>query len=322
MSLVLLPLLGLVLVAVVLKLLLGSGLAARIAVDLPNERSLHAAPVPRIGGIVLLGVALAGAAFVAPALRPTLLIAAVLGLVSAWDDRHGLPVPLRFAVHVAAAAGAIVVLHVDTVPWVMLVMALLLTWAMNLYNFMDGADGLAGGMALFGFGALGVAATGPAPELATACFCIAAAAGGFLLHNFHPARVFLGDAGSIPLGFLAGCLGVAGWGQSLWPAWFPLLVFSPFIVDASLTLAARVLRGQRPWQAHREHAYQRMVAGGLGHRRTALLWYALMGACAASALLGLRLDPAHQWGLISGWVAIYGILATVTTWRFPLPKKR
>jgi len=321
MSLVVLPLLCLVLVALVLKLLLGSGLAARIAIDLPNERSLHATPVPRIGGIVLIGVALASTAFVAPALRPTLLIAAALGLVSAWDDRHGLPVLLRLAVHVAAAAGAIVVLHVDTAPWSMLVVVLLLAWAMNLYNFMDGADGLAGGMALFGFGALGIAATGPAPELATVCFCVAAAAAGFLWHNFHPARVFLGDAGSIPLGFLAGCLGVAGWAQDLWPAWFPLLVFSPFIVDATLTLAARVARGERPWQAHREHIYQRMVAGGLGHRRTALLWYALMGACAASALLGLQLGEAGQWGLVAAWAAIYGILAAVTTWRFPLPKK-
>ena len=322
MSLVLLPLLCLVLGALVLKLLLGSGLAARIAVDLPNERSLHAAPVPRIGGIVLLGVALAGAALVAPALPPTLLIAAALGLVSAWDDRHGLPVLLRLAVHVAAAAGAIVALHVAAPLWMLVVVTLLLTWAMNLYNFMDGADGLAGGMALFGFSALGVAATGPAPELATACFCIAAAACGFLWHNFHPARVFLGDAGSIPLGFLAGCLGVAGWGQGLWPAWFPLLVFSPFIVDATLTLAARVARGERPWKAHREHIYQRMVAGGLGHRRTALLWYALMGACAASALLGLQLGEAGRWGLVASWVAIYGILAAVTTRRFPLPKKR
>jgi UDP-N-acetylmuramyl pentapeptide phosphotransferase/UDP-N-acetylglucosamine-1-phosphate transferase len=267
-------------------------------------------------------VALASAAFVSPALRPTLLIAAALGLVSAWDDRHGLPVLLRLAVHVAAAAGAIVVLHVDTAPWSMLVVVLLLAWAMNLYNFMDGADGLAGGMALFGFGALGIAATGPAPELATVCFCVAAAAGGFLWHNFHPARVFLGDAGSIPLGFLAGCLGVAGWAQDLWPAWFPLLVFSPFIVDATLTLAARVARGERPWQAHREHIYQRMVAGGLGHRRTALLWYALMGACAASALLGLQLGEAGRWGLVAAWAAIYGILAAVTTRRFPLPKKR
>ncbi len=315
------PLLCLLLVAVILKLLLASGWAARIAMDLPNERSLHAAPIPRIGGIVLVGVALAAGAVVAPALRPVLLIAAALAFVSAWDDRHGLPVVFRFAVHLAAAAGAIVVLPIDAPIRLMFVLALLLTWGMNLYNFMDGSDGLAGGMALFGFGALGMAAIGPAPDIAVACFCIAAAAGGFLWHNFHPARVFLGDAGSIPLGFLAGSLGLAGWSKGLWPAWFPLLVFSPFVVDATLTLAARLLRGKKPWQAHREHAYQRMVAGGLGHRRTALLWYVLMAACGGSALLGLKLDAVQQWAVVGGWTLIYGILAAVTSRRYPLPNK-
>jgi UDP-N-acetylmuramyl pentapeptide phosphotransferase/UDP-N-acetylglucosamine-1-phosphate transferase len=315
-----LPLLCPVLVALLLRLLLASGWAARIALDLPNERSLHAAPIPRIGGIVLVGVCLAAAALVAPALRPILLIAGALALVSAWDDRHGLPVVLRFAVHLAAAAAAVMVLQADAPAWRVAAWVLLLTWAMNLYNFMDGSDGLAGGMALFGFGALGVGALGAAPQFALACLCIAAAAGGFLWHNFHPARVFLGDAGSIPLGFLAGSLGLAGWARGLWPAWFPLLVFSPFVVDASLTLAARMLRGSRPWQAHREHAYQRMVAGGLGHRRTALIWYALMAACAATALLGLRLPAAWQWGLVAGWTVIYGILAAVTTRRFPLSR--
>ena len=321
MSIVLPPLLCLLLVAALLKLLLASGWAARIAMDLPNERSLHAAPIPRIGGIVLIGIALVAAAIVAPALRPVVLIAAALALLSAWDDRHGLPVALRFAVHVAAAVGAVVALLPVVPLWMAVASVLLLTWAMNLYNFMDGSDGLAGGMALFGFGALGIAASGAAPDVAMAAFCIAAAAAGFLWHNFHPARVFLGDAGSIPLGFLAGALGLAGWARGLWPAWFPLLVFSPFVVDATLTLVARLIRGNKPWQAHREHAYQRIVAGGLGHRRTALLWYGLMAACAASALLGLTLDATGQWTLVVGWAVIYGILAAVTTRRFPLPRK-
>ena len=318
MGSILSPLASLLLVAVVLKVLLDSGLAARMAIDLPNERSLHVVPIPRIGGIVLVAVALAVAAAMAPGLRPLLVIAAMLALVSAWDDRHGLPVAVRLAAHLAAAAGALVALRIEASPWIMLVAVLVLTWAMNLYNFMDGADGLAGGMALFGFGALGVAAAGPTPGIAVACSCIAAAAAGFLWHNFHPARVFLGDAGSIPLGFLAGSLGMAGSAQGAWPPWFPVLVFSPFIVDASLTLVARLLRGERPWRAHREHVYQRMVSGGLGHRRTALLWYVLMVACGASALSGLRLEASLQWALVAGWAVIYGILAAVTMRRFPL----
>jgi UDP-N-acetylmuramyl pentapeptide phosphotransferase/UDP-N-acetylglucosamine-1-phosphate transferase len=321
MSIALPPLLCLLLVAVLIRLLLASGWAQRIAIDLPNERSLHAAPIPRIGGIVLVGIALAAAAVVAPPLRPLLLLAVALALVSAWDDRQGLPVALRFVVHLAAAAGAVVVLEVAVPAWLFVVLVLLLAWAMNLYNFMDGSDGLAGGMALFGFGAFGIGAMASAPDVAVVSFCIAAAAAGFLWHNFHPARVFLGDAGSIPLGFLAGALGLAGWARGLWPAWFPLLVFSPFVVDATLTLFARLLRGSKPWQAHRQHVYQRMVAGGLGHRRTALLWYALMAACAVSAVAGLALETAGQQALLGGWFFIYGILAAVTTRRFPLRTK-
>jgi UDP-N-acetylmuramyl pentapeptide phosphotransferase/UDP-N-acetylglucosamine-1-phosphate transferase len=172
-------------------------------------------------------------------------------------------------------------------------------------------------MAVIGFGALALAAAGVAPDLAVASACIAAAAAGFLVYNFHPARVFLGDAGSIPLGFLGGAMGLAGWVQGSWPAWFPLLVFSPFVVDATVTLALRVARGHRPWQAHREHAYQRMVAGGLGHRSTALIWYVLMGCCALSAVLTLRLETSLQQVVFGSWVVIYFVLLIFVYKRFP-----
>jgi hypothetical protein len=97
----------------------------------------------------------------------------------------------------------------------------------------------------------------------------------FLLLNFSPARVFMGDAGSVPLGFLAGGIGIAGWRTVSWPAWFPLLVFSPFVVDASVTLARRMfMRRERFWHPHREHYYQRLVRMGWSHRRLALTEYA------------------------------------------------
>src|SRR6476659_1011719 len=113
-------------------------------------------------------------------------------------------------------------------------------------------------------------------------FCVAAAAAAFLLFNFHPARIFMGDAGAIPLGFLAATLGVTGWINGLWPLWLPVLVFSPFIADASVTLAKRALRGEKIWQAHREHYYQRVVRAGFGHRNMALLGYILMFAAGIS----------------------------------------
>lgn len=297
-----------VVVAGLLQWLLASGLARRIAIDRPNERSLHELPVPRIGGLVLVSAALGVHLYAAPSLRPLALIAAALMLVSAWDDRQGLSVRLRLAAHLAAALLTARLLMPGAPAWLWLVAVLALAWAMNLYNFMDGSDGLAGGMTVIGFTALALASFDAAAELALACSAIAAAAAGFLVHNFHPARVFLGDAGSIPIGFLAGAFGIAGIASGAWPPWFPVLVFLPFITDASLTLGVRLARGHRPWQAHREHAYQRMVAGGFGHRDTALAWYGLMFACAATALVALRAEPGWRLGLVGGWVATHGVL--------------
>jgi UDP-N-acetylmuramyl pentapeptide phosphotransferase/UDP-N-acetylglucosamine-1-phosphate transferase len=182
----------------------------------------------------------------------------------------------------------------------------------NVYNFMDGSDGLAGGMALFGFGFYGGAAwLAGDSAFASVNFAVAAAAAGFLFFNFHPARIFMGDAGSVTLGFLVAALGLLGWQQGHWPAWFPVLVFSPFIVDASLTLARRLLRGEKVWQAHREHYYQRLVRMGYGHRVTALLEYVLMLLAGLSALWGLQQGERHRLGLLWLWASTYLVLMVV-----------
>jgi UDP-GlcNAc:undecaprenyl-phosphate/decaprenyl-phosphate GlcNAc-1-phosphate transferase len=116
----------------------------------------------------------------------------------------------------------------------------------------------------------------------------------------------MGDGGSIPMGFLSASLGLLGWQQGLWPLWFPLLVFSPFVVDDSITLLRRMLRGERFWQAHREHYYQRLIRMGWGHRRTALTEYALMAGVIASALAALKLNPQYQSLILAGWTVFYG----------------
>jgi len=123
--------------------------------------------------------------------------------------------------------GAFVLLALPPQGWLVVALfAVAVGWMANLYNFMDGADGMAGGMALIGFSVYALAAAvGGAPAFALVNLCVAAAALGFLVFNFPPARVFMGDAGSIPLGFLAGALGLQGWAQDLWPLWFPLVVF-------------------------------------------------------------------------------------------------
>jgi UDP-N-acetylmuramyl pentapeptide phosphotransferase/UDP-N-acetylglucosamine-1-phosphate transferase len=98
----------------------------------------------------------------------------------------------------------------------------------------------------------------------------------------------------VPLGFFAAAAGLVGWHEDLWPLWFPLVVFAPFIGDATLTLARRLARGERVWQAHRDHYYQRLVRLGAGHRGTAVIAYALMIVCAAAALYARDKAPAMQ----------------------------
>jgi len=110
-------------------------------------------------------------------------------------------------------------------------------------------------------------------------------------------KIFLGDAGSIPTGFLAGALGYWGRRSCAWPIWFPALVFSPFIADASVTLIRRLMRGEKFWQAHREHYHQRMVRLGGGHAATALTWYLVMFAGIILAVSALALPRALQWGI-------------------------
>lgn len=278
--------------------------------DVPNERSLHVQPVPRVGGTGLLAGALAGwlAAGALPAwwlLLPFLL----LYVVSLLDDLFSLRVRARMPVHLLAAALLVwgCGLYTSQGMLIAVLAVLAVIWMTNLFNFMDGSNGLAGGMALFGFASYGVAAwQSGQPEFAMLNFGIVAAAFVFLLFNFNPARVFMGDAGSIPLGFLMAALGLAGWQQQTWPAWFPLLVFSPFIVDATVTLARRTLRGVKITEAHREHYYQRLIQSGWSHSKLALAEYMLMLAVGASALWQRQHDC--PWGLLSGWMAVFVVL--------------
>jgi len=236
---------------------------------------------------------------------PAVLLAAVF-LV---DDVRGLPVLPRFLAQFLAAVSFVVA----TGPYGLLLLPLLtlgIVWSANLYNFMDGSNGLAGGMAVIGFGAYAVAAAlADDPEVALLSAIIVGAAAGFLVWNFDPARIFLGDAGSIPLGFLAAAIGVLGWDRALWPFWFPALVFSTFIVDSGLTLAKRLIHRENPFQAHRSHYYQRLIRMGWSHRRLALAGYALMLATSLSALALRNLSlPTRLLGLAL-WLAILAALA-------------
>lgn len=281
--------------------------------DMPNERSLHSTPVPRIGGVGLIAGVLSGWAFLFNSLAWWVVVPLiVLFSLSLLDDMYHLPVKQRLLVHLFAAALMLGGSGLFIQQGVLIGLALLIitVWMTNLYNFMDGSNGLAGGMALFGFSMYGIAAllTHNIP-FALLNFCIAAAAGSFLFFNFHPAKIFMGDSGSIPIGFLAAAMGLWGWQQGSWAMWFPLLVFSPFSVDASVTLLRRALRGATVTEAHREHYYQRLVRIGWGHRNVALAEYTLMLAVGISGLL--LLNNPFPWQVLLAWCIVYTYLMLV-----------
>ena len=268
-----------------------------IALDRPGHRSLHERPVPRTGGIGIHAGIIVAWAITAPNLPDAAWAAyAVMLAVSFIEDVGGLAAGWRLAVHLLAAGLFAAEVLLGAHGWIAVIAAALaIAWMANLYNFMDGSDGLAGGMALIGFAGYGVAAwLSGSTAFALVNFSVAAAAAAFLVFNFHPARIFMGDVGSVPLGFLAAAFGAVGWLERDWSWWFPLVLFSPFIVDASVTLARRLAARERVWEAHRSHYYQRLVLIGWGHRKTALAEYALMLACGAFALFVLALPEFLQ----------------------------
>ncbi len=292
--------------AVVFVRALCSSRLARMVVDVPNARSLHIVPTPRTGGLgVMLAAGLAWVLF-APAALPILfaLSCALVGLFLI-DDVRGLPVPVRFGAQLAAAL--VWVWWLWPQPLLLLpLFALGIVWSTNLYNFMDGSNGFAGGMAAFGFGAYALAAGAAGQnDIAIVSCVVAGASAGFLVWNFDPARIFLGDAGSIPLGFLAAALGLLGWHRDAWPFWLPLLIFSPFWIDATCTLVKRALRGEDLSEAHRSHYYQRLVQMGWSHRQLALAEYAVMAAVAATSLGLRRAHPLAVVAILAAWGVFY-----------------
>jgi UDP-N-acetylmuramyl pentapeptide phosphotransferase/UDP-N-acetylglucosamine-1-phosphate transferase len=307
----------------IIWLLLRTDIAPRIATDRPNERSLHDAPIPRIGGWGVVPAVIACALFFGWPEWHFAGLGAVLFAVSYIDDRAHLPAAVRFAVHGAVAAVWLAVAPFGLHLAVACAAAVGIVWIVNLFNFMDGADGLAGGMALFAFSAYAiVASSAGATPLAVWSTAVAGASAGFLLFNFNPARVFLGDAGSITVGFFAGALGIWGWAAGAWPFWFPFLVAAPFFLDASVTLLRRALRGERVWHAHREHYYQRLIQSGWTHRRTALTEYTLMAVSAGLAIAMLEWRPAAQYAGLAAAGAVYAVLAVAVDRRWARFRRR
>ena len=291
---------------------------AWLPLDRPNTRSLHRDPVPRAGGMaILLGAGL-GSAMVATWDIAWLAIALIPAAVSWTDDRRGVHAAVRFGAQILAAI-LFLLASSHTPPWAMLLLTVLgIAWISNLFNFMDGSDGLAGGMAAIGFGCYAIAAwMAGHPQLSLVCWCLVAGSAAFLIFNFPPARIFMGDVGSVPLGFLAATIGLFGWSEAIWPIWFPFLVFSYFTIDATVTLLRRVIRRERVWQAHREHAYQRLIRSGWSHRRLALISWGVMFLTGITALLLQGESISVVTAGLGGWSIVYAslLIAVEVRWR-------
>lgn len=280
-----------------------TGLRLRFAgrgLDFPDHRSLHSRPVPHGGGLGIVAAALVCGA-IAGVDASWLVLPLLLALVSWADDWLDLPFWVRLPAHLGCAGVLVIAYGIASWP-VALMHILVIAWSTNAYNFMDGADGLAGSMAVSGFSAYaaGFLLAGQA-AMAGLCLAVAGAAAGFLYFNWHPARIFMGDVGSIPLGFLAGGVGWHGNVTGVWPVWFGPLVFAPFLFDASATLMRRAVRGEQVWRAHRDHYYQRMVRAGMAHDAMCRRWLLTMFSGGALALLLLKFAGSGAWVGAVAW---------------------
>jgi len=258
---------------------------ARNLLDRPNERSSHTVPTPRGGGAAIALTFCAGIAAllalgrVSPAGAWAVLGAgAWVALVGFLDDHIGIAARWRLLAHFLGAAWALSWLDgMPVVPWFGarldlgwagdILAAVLLVWLLNLYNFMDGIDGIAGVEAItvgLGGAALWWIATGSSDDVVPVL--VAAATAGFLVWNFPPARIFMGDAGSGFLGLTFGMLAVWSGQQAGTLFWCWIILLGVFVVDATVTLAHRVLRGEWFYEAHRSHAYQHASRRHRQHR--------------------------------------------------------
>ena len=312
--------------------LIGTGLVLRILrrgaiLSHPNERSSHATPTPLGGGIALIFVILPAWSVIALGVPgQTFIIWLVLGAalllagVSWADDLGGISRSIRFAAHIAAVSLVLSALPRDAfvfqgiLPLALdrLAAGILWVWFINLFNFMDGIDGIAGAeTAAIGFGLFLIAAVAGGEAQSLFGLTLAATALGFLWWNWHPAQVFLGDVGSVPLGYLLGWLLLEA---ALEGFWAPALILPLYyLADATITVSRRLVAGERIWRAHAQHFYQRAVRRGLSHATVVRI---ILAANSVLIVLALLAAGGAEAAALLGALATVAVLLTVLArWR-------
>jgi UDP-GlcNAc:undecaprenyl-phosphate/decaprenyl-phosphate GlcNAc-1-phosphate transferase len=307
-------------------------LARRVgAVDAPRDRGLSEGGTPLLGGLAIFGAVLVASLLflsftprIADRLHGILWGAALITVVGALDDRFDLPPGAKLAGQIAAAVIAVssgVKVENITLPFLGAIdfhgaggplTALGLVATMNIVNFSDGIDGLAAGVCAISSIAFSIISFDLARNHAGVLAAITAGAAlGFLVHNFHPASVFMGDAGSNLLGLLLGCIAVEGAvkTQAVLALLFPLVVLAVPFLDTTFVVLKRVKYRRAPWRADMNHFHHRFDRIGFSQRRTVLYLYAWTVALGGFAV-ALRFVPYsdHHGHLHGGWTAVMGAL--------------
>lgn len=255
--------------------------------DIPNDRSSHTVPTPRGGGIaIVIVLLLSGAATLflpqAPIQVLTCLLLATLAfsLLGWQDDKHDLPASARFMIQLLIAgfaSGWLIWANAPGLPVsfaliaVLLISTLWIVWMANLYNFMDGIDGISaveslilGATTSYWFASLG------AISMAIVCIAVAGASVGFLRWNWSPAKIFMGDVGSLALGAFFAIIAIIGVTGLNIPILAFLILYAVYLTDSGVTLFYRMIKREKWWQAHRSHFYQRAVQSGFSHAQVSL----------------------------------------------------
>lgn len=314
--------------------LLGCELVRRVALrrallDEVNERSLHTVPTPRLGGVAILVVALTASILAwrsaTPEVHVLVAVCGGIGLVGLRDDLRPMSAAVRIAIQVAVSiaflqlVGTPAFLVARGLPLPVpssVATALLVVWmvaVLNIYNFMDGMDGLAGFQTVTASAALAVMLSGSS-SLSYFALVLGASAFGFLVHNWPPARIFMGDAGSTFIGMSFAALAVLGMHHEV-PISESALPLAPFLLDGTFTIVRRALRKEKIWKAHRTHLYQRAVQSGLGHREVLLVYVAWLSVSAGGAVLASQSTSA----LALAWLT--SVLGLGLVWRWVVARE-
>jgi UDP-N-acetylmuramyl pentapeptide phosphotransferase/UDP-N-acetylglucosamine-1-phosphate transferase len=309
-------------------------LAPRRALDFPNQRSSHTRPTPRGGGLVIVAgffvglvVWLVMGGTLSPRTFGWLAGALLVASVSFVDDLQSLPAAPRLIAHLAGAVILTLAGVQERDPSLLAALLVAFVYVIvltNVYNFMDGIDGLATTQAIVAGAALGIAGVIQSnPLVSIGGGLLMAGSLGFVRYNWPPAQLFMGDVGSTFLGFsFAGLplLASIGVGGGRLPIEFGLVLLAPFLFDSVVTLARRVLKGERWYAAHRSHYYQRLVSRGMSHAQVTGLYAGLGVVAAGAALAGLNAtEPLRQALVLLAYAPMLAVVALV--WRLERTEK-